>query len=141
MSAAPVRKLNSLPTRGHPASPAPARPLGPALRVLPAPVVSRTRVPFLVVCLTLLIASLLIALFLNTAMARGAYHAHDLEVQLARMAQTEQALQEKLSEAAAPHELAKLAQDLGMIPSPHTAFIDLEQGAVLGVPTPAEVGE
>lgn len=141
MSAAPVRKFTSVSARAVPAPATPSRASRPTLRVLPAPVASRARVPFLFVCLSLLVGSLLIALFLNTAMARGAYHAHDLEVQLARMAQTEQSLQEALSAAAAPEMLAGLARDLGMIPSPHTAFIDLEQSAVLGVPTPAKGSE
>lgn len=136
MSAAPARRFNTAPLRGTPDF-APARAPRPALRVLPAPIVSRTRAPFLLLCASLLLGSLLIALVLNTAMARGAYHAHDLEVQLARMAQTEQALQEALSAAAAPGKLAELARDMGMSPSPHTAFIDLERGKVLGVPTPA----
>jgi len=137
VSAAPARKLNTAPLRSSPAT-APGRITPPILRVLPAPMVSRTRAPFLLLCAGLLLGSLLIALVLNTAMARGAYHAHDLEVQLARMAQTEQALQESLVAAGSPGELAKLARDMGMIPSPHTAFIDLGKEKILGVPTAAE---
>jgi len=140
VSAAPARKFNTAPLKSAPDF-APARAPRPTLRVLPAPIVSRTRAPFLLLCASLLLGSLLIALFLNTAMAKGAYHAHDLEVQLARMAQTEQALQEALSSAAAPGALAELARDMGMIASPHTAFIDLEEGKVLGVPTPAAVDD
>lgn len=136
MSAAPARKLYTAPLRSAPAQ-APGRFSRPTLRVLPAPMVSRTRAPFLLLCAGLLLGSLLIALLLNTAMARGAYHAHDLEVQLARMAQTEQALEESLIAAGSPGQLAELARKLGMIPSPHTAFIDLSQQKVLGVPTPA----
>jgi len=140
VSAAPARKLNTAPLRSSPAT-APGRITPPTLRVLPAPMVSRTRAPFLLLCAGLLLGSLLIALVLNTAMARGAYHAHDLEVQLARMAQTEQALQESLVAAGSPGELAKLARDMGMIPSPHTAFIDLGNEKILGVPTSAEAAD
>lgn len=135
MSAAPVRKFNTAPLQPTPSTP--GRATRPALRVLPAPIVSRTRTPFLLLCAGLLLGSLLIALILNTAMARGAYHAHDLEVQLARMAQTEQALEEELSAVAAPGELAKIAREMGMSPSPHTAFIKLSEHKILGVPTPA----
>ncbi|HLS04385.1 MAG TPA: hypothetical protein VK030_06440 [Actinomycetales bacterium] len=135
MSAVRAHKLHTAPLRGS--AVAPSRTTIPTLRVLPAPMVSRTRAPFLFLCIGLLLGSLLIALFLNTAMARGAYRAHDLQVQLARLAQTEQALEESLIKTSSPSELALRARDLGMIASPHTAFVNLEQEQVLGVPTPA----
>src|SRR5690625_1241276 len=137
MSAVPARKVHGLPNPGS----APAHPTKstkPALRVLPAPALSRSRVPFLLMCAALLGGALLIALFLNTAMAKGAYHAHDLEVQIARLAETEQALSEELSTAASPSQLAIAAKDLGMIPAPRSAFIDLEDQQVLGEPAEAK---
>ncbi|RYV52482.1 hypothetical protein [Pengzhenrongella frigida] len=112
----------------------------PRLRLVRAPQHARTRVPFVLFCIAILLAALLGALVLNTSMARGAYVAHDLQISLAQEARTEQELSSQLLAHMAPGALAASARELGMVPAPELAFLRLSDGAVLGSPTPAGAG-
>lgn len=118
-----------------------ARPGAPRLRLVWAPAHARTRVPFVLLCIGILVAALLGALVLNTSMARGAYEAHDLQIDLAQEARTTQDLSTQISAHNAPGALAASARALGMVPAPELAFLRLADGAVLGSPTPAGAGE
>lgn len=138
--------MSALPQSYAPAS----RPLGPAprrsrapeprLRLVRAPQSTRTRVPFVVFCIAILVGALLGALVLNTSMARGSYEAHALKFELAGLARTEQDLGTRLLAHKAPGQLAASARELGMVPAPELAFLRLSDGAVLGSPTPAGPG-
>lgn len=112
----------------------------PRLRLVRAPLHARTRVPFVLLCIAILVSALLGALVLNTSMARGAYEAHDLQIELAQEARTEQDLTTQLLAHTAPGALAASARALGMVPVPGLAFLRLSDGAVLGSPTPAGAG-
>jgi len=123
-------------------APAPerARFEAPRLRLVRAPQHARTRVPFVLLCIAILVSALLGALVLNTSMARGAYQAHDLQIALAQEARTEQDLTAQLLAHKAPAALAASARALGMVPASGLAFLRLSDGAVLGSPTPAGAG-
>ena len=118
--------------RARAAEPAPR----PRLRVVPTPVQARTRVPFVVLCMSVLAAALLGALLLNTSMAQGAYSRAELETRLARSAQAQQQMASALESAASPARLAEAARDLGMLPATG-GYLRLSDGAVLGDPRPA----
>lgn len=107
------------------------------LRLVRAPQSTRTRVPFVLLCIAILVGALLGALVLNTSMARGSYEAHDLQIELAALARTEQGLNTQLLEHNAPAHLAASARALGMVPAPEFAFLRLADGAILGSPSPA----
>ena len=115
-------------------SPAPR----PRLRLVRAPAHERTRVPFVLLCMAILVGALLGALLLNTNMARGAYEAHHLKLELATQARDEQSLSTALDAKASPAQLAAAAQALGMVPAPGLAFLRLSDGAVLGRPEAAK---
>lgn len=117
-----------------------ARTEAPRLRLVRAPQHARTRVPFVLFCIAILVSALLGALVLNTTMARGAYEAHDLQIALAQEARTAQSLSTQLLAHKAPGALAASARALGMVPAPELAFLRLSDGAVLGSPTPAGAG-
>lgn len=139
MSAQPQSYLPA--QRSAPVSaPGRSRTAAPRLRLVRAPQQTRTRVPFVLFCITILVAALLGALVLNTSMARGAYQAHDLQIELAQLARTEQDLNSQLLAHRAPGQLAASARALGMVPAPELAFLRLSDGAVLGSPTPARAG-
>jgi hypothetical protein len=110
---------------------------GPRLRVVRAPEHARTRVPFVLLCITIFVGSLLGALVLNTTMAGAAYEKHAMQIELARLARTEQALRTSLDEEASPPQLAASARALGLVQAPPSAYLRLSDGAVLGTPTPA----
>jgi hypothetical protein len=97
-------------------------------------------VPFVLLCITILVGALLGALLLNTSMARGSYQAHALQAELAQLARGDQELNTQLLAHKAPAALAASAGKLGMVPAPELAFLRLSDGAVLGSPTPAVAG-
>jgi hypothetical protein len=110
----------------------------PRLRVVTQPPAQRGRLPFVLCCITLLMASLIGLLVLNISLSRGAYRVHDLEVKAARLAEQEQALGEEVATRAAPAQLSIEARGLGMVPSTSPAFLRLSDGVILGSPQPAQ---
>ncbi|HMO10549.1 MAG TPA: hypothetical protein PKB06_03385 [Actinotalea sp.] len=139
MSAAQSAAVRATSPLRRPVSPAapPRTREQPRLRLVPPPVRSRARVPFVALCMALLTASLLSVLLLNTAMAQGEYERYALATRLAQSAQRQQLLVTELDRAAAPASLAGRAAALGMVPSSAGAYLRLHDGVVLGDPTPA----
>ena len=121
-----------------PPRPTTARPAPPRLRVVQAPRQARTRVPFVALCMGVLVVSLLAVLLLNTRMAQGEYSRYALQTRLAQSAQNQQVVATELDRAASPANLAIAARRLGMVPSPGGAYLRLADGAVLGDPVPAK---
>lgn len=120
-------------------APAPAAPR-PRLRVVRAPAQARTRVPFVVLCMSILVSALLGALVLNTSMAQGEYERYALQTRLAQSAQSQQQMLSELEQTAAPAQLAAAAAALGMVPTSTGGYLRLSDGAVLGNPAPAGAG-
>jgi hypothetical protein len=110
----------------------------PRLRVVTQPPAQRSRLPFVVGCITLLMVSLIGLLVLNISLSRGAYRVHDLEVKASRLAEQQQALGEEVATRAAPAQLSIEARRLGMVPGTSPAFLRLSDGAILGSPQPAQ---
>ena len=124
--------------RPAPTTTAPGRARGgPRLRVVRAPEPTRTRVPFVLLCIGILAGALLGALVLNTSMASAAYDKHEMEIELAQLARTEQSLRTSIAAHKAPQQLAASARGLGLVQAPPSAYLRLADGAVLGTPTPA----
>jgi outer membrane murein-binding lipoprotein Lpp len=96
-----------------------------------------SRAPFMVLVVALLGGGLLSLLLLNTALNQGSFEVGRLQKEQDRMSDERQALQRELDARAAPGELARRAQEMGMVPGGSPAFIDPVTGQVLGVPKPA----
>lgn len=127
---------------GGRARPAPARtPAAPAsrprLEVVRAPAHTRTRVPFVSLCMAILGLALLASLLLNTSMAQTSYQQHSLTIEQANLNRSIQEAQAALDTAASPRQLARAARRLGMVQSPDIAFLRLSDARVLGNPKPA----
>lgn len=88
--------------------------------------------------MAILVLSLLGLLLLNIALTRGAYDVQGLRQEATLLSEREQALTERLAAEAAPGRLSERATGMGMVPSTSPAFIRLSDGALLGVPQPAE---
>lgn len=104
----------------------------PALKVVQPPRPQRTRVPFLVLCLGILMGAMLGALVLNTVMASTAYDMHSTQLELAR---TQQANEERAAEVdrlAAPARVTQKARSLGMVPGEAVVYLDLATGEFIG---------
>lgn len=102
---------------------------GRRLDAVRAPLHAKSRVPFLVLCATLMIGSLVAVLVLNTTLARGSYEMSKLQSQVAQTAQDVQGLQEELS--AAETNLDDKARSLGMIPAENPTMVSIETGKVV----------
>ena len=108
------------------------------LRVVPAPRRRAPRLPFLLLVAGLLGGGLISLLLINTALAQGAFVAGDLQTRSASLADREQALEQQVAVLESPSSLAARAEALGMVPSANPVFIRAADGAVLGVPEPAQ---
>jgi outer membrane murein-binding lipoprotein Lpp len=127
-------------------SPAPAR--RPSLTALPggaadrsarsrleavrAPLQVRSRVPFLILCMSILGFALLGALVLNTTMAKGSYQISDLRTEAGVLEQDTQALTSQLQ--AAKTSLPDRARALGMVESDAPTMLRLADGTIVGAP-------
>jgi hypothetical protein len=98
----------------------------------------RTRVPFVLICMGLLIAALLTALLLNTSMAQAAFETTDTQRQLSQLVQDNEELQAQLDEKSSPEQLAAQARALGMVPATGTGWVRLSDQTVSGAQSPAE---
>lgn len=125
-----------------------ARPARPDLRALPggatergarsrlevvrAPLQARSRVPFLVLCMSLLGLALLCALLVNTTMAQNSYEMSELRREVGQVRQDTQRLQAEVWDA--KESLPERALALGMVEAPSPSMVRLSDGVVLGVP-------
>ncbi|MFI6580672.1 cell division protein FtsL [Embleya sp. NPDC050493] len=96
-----------------------------------------TRTPFVVLVVALLGGGLLSLLLLNTALNQGSFELGRLQKRQDQLTDDREALQRELDAKAAPGELARRAQELGMVPGGSPVFIDPATGRVLGVPKAA----
>ena len=109
----------------------------PIVRPVQTPVARPARAPFVAIVLVLLSLGLGALLLLNTLLAQGSFTLHELNAQVAGLADQEQALQQKAAELASPKRLARRAAELGMVASVNPAFLRTEDGKILGAPVPA----
>ena len=92
---------------------------------------------FAIVVTGVLIIGMVGILLINTSLAQGAFTISELQAEKTALMQEEQALAESVEAMAAPESLEKSAREMGMVPSPNAAFLDVETGKVLGRPKPA----
>ncbi|KZM35862.1 hypothetical protein [Oerskovia enterophila] len=104
----------------------------PRLEAVRAPLQVRSRIPFLVLCMSILAAALLGALLLNTTMANGSYQMSKLRTEAGVLEQDTQALDAQLR--AAETSLPDRAVGLGMVESDAPTMLRLSDGAVIGAP-------
>lgn len=113
-----------------------ARPAG-RIHLVTTPATSRSRVPFILLCIAILGVALVGVLLLNTTMVHGSYEQRGLQREISQLAQEEQALLAQIDAASSPHALADHATRLGMVQDSTPAFVRLADGKVIGDVTPA----
>ncbi|HSA50330.1 MAG TPA: cell division protein FtsL [Yinghuangia sp.] len=96
-----------------------------------------SRTPFVLLMVLLLGGGLLGLLLLNTALNQGSFDQSRLKKENAQLSDEEQALRQQLEAVSAPGELARRAEELGMVPGTNPAFIDPVTGQVHGSAKPA----
>jgi len=137
MSAQTAAAAAYVPRPVAPATPRPQPAPGGRVRLVTTPATSRSRVPFILLCIAILGAALVGVLLLNTSMAHGSYEQRGLQREISRLAQEEQALVAQLDAASSPHALAEHATRMGMVQDSTPAFVRLADGKVIGDVTPA----
>lgn len=104
----------------------------PALRLVRAPATSSSRLPFVAMCVAILVGALLAALALNTAMASTSYTIRERQQQLNLLTHEEQRFAALVNEASAPEAVISRAIGLGMVASEGVHRIRLADGSVIG---------
>ncbi|GAB4085098.1 hypothetical protein GCM10028784_17280 [Myceligenerans cantabricum] len=94
-----------------------------------APLHARSKIPFLVLCATILVGALVTALVLNTTLARGSYEMARLQSDVGRTAQDVQGLEEDIAQAET--DLAGTARSYGMVPAENPTMLSVESGKVV----------
>jgi hypothetical protein len=98
------------------------------------------RVPFALLVLGLLVGGMVALLALNTASAANELRRHDVAAKDASVAATLEQLNNEVAASEAPGNLARVAEQLGMVPAGNPAFLQIDpDGTVrmLGSPGPA----
>ncbi len=95
------------------------------------------RVPFVTLVSVVLVAGIVGLLLFNTSLQQASFAAASLEQQADALAAREQTLRMELDELRNPQRVATEAQQMGMVIPAAPVFLDLGDGAVTGVRTPA----
>ena len=122
--------MSAMPARTAAAEP--RRSWRPRLQVVRTPAPARSLVPYLLLCATILLGSLVAALVINTHMAVDAYAIQDSQRTLNRLLETETSLVQEVEEAGSPAVLQRRAEELGMERAERVDFISIREGAILG---------
>jgi hypothetical protein len=129
---------------GHPPrTPLRSAPVRPDLRLVtgPAPARGRTRsrAPFLVLVLALLVGTTLSLLVLNTAIAVDSLKATSLRQQNAHRVQEEQLLRRQVIDGSTPQRIADDAAQAGLVPAGTPGYLVVQPhgSSLRGVPSPA----
>lgn len=124
--------MSAMPLRAPQARPSSRPTWRPRLRLVRAPAHARSRLPFLLLCVSILGGAMLGALALNTSMAMTAYTITDRQVELAQLTEEEQLLAGQVERMSSPAQLAAAATNLGMVPAEGLSYIHLEDGTITG---------
>jgi hypothetical protein len=103
----------------------------------PSPAVAGNGV-FAIIVVGMLVGGMVLLLVLNTTLAQGSFELGALNRTERDLAVQEQRLVQQVALAESPEALQHRADRLGMVPASTPVFLRLADGAVLGLPRPAE---
>jgi cell division protein FtsB len=107
------------------------------LSVVPRRRTRTPQVPFVTLVSLVLVGGVVGLLLFNTSMQQASFAATSLEEQARVLTAREQTLRMELDDLRDPQRVAEAAQAMGMVPALRPAFLRLEDGKVVGAPTPA----
>lgn len=141
MSSAHASAARTVPVRGTAAPAGRPSEVVPRLRLVQAPVHTRSRVPFVLTCIVILAVALLGTLVLNTAMADGSFEAQRIKRELAVQAQVTDRFQAELDALTSPQALAAQATALGMVQVANPGILRLSDESIFGGAAAPEAGQ
>lgn len=101
---------------------------------------ARPRLAYSLIVIAGLFAVLASQLLLSIALADGAYQISDLQSQQKELSRAGQAVTEQLNVLKSPQNLAARAESLGMVSNESAVYLNLADGAVMGLPAAAKAG-
>lgn len=107
-----------------------------ALKPVPSAPKKRSNAPFIALVGVVLGAGMAGAIVLNTAIEQQSRTLVSLQRDQTALINQEAMLTAQVNELRSPRVLALKASDLGMVPNPHPAYIDLATGEIIGTPKP-----
>jgi len=118
----------------------PLAPVAPAVRLrrVTTQAGGLTRIPFLIIASLVLVGGLVGLLILTTTIQAQSRSLRDLQTQVSALVDEQAALSSQVEQLRSATHLVEAASALGMRPDAHPAMIDLSDGAVSGVPAPAD---
>lgn len=102
----------------------------PGLQVVPAPAPARGFFLTVFLCVAIFLGSFGVAFHLNTRMVQGAYDIKNITVELNEAEAREATLTKQVIAVSTPQQLRDKASDLGLVPAPAAAHVDLATGVV-----------
>lgn len=122
-------------------APLPQRAIARArLTVVPRRRVRAARVPFVTLVSLLLLGGVVGLLLFNTSMQQASFASTELEDQAANLTARQQTLEQQIERLRDPQWLGAKAQSLGMVLPTSPAYLNLPDGSITGVATPAVRG-
>jgi cell division protein FtsB len=119
-------------------APLPQRAIARArLSVVPRRRVRAARVPFVTLVSLMLLGGVVGLLLFNTSMQQASFASTELEDQAANLTARQQTLEQEIEKLRDPQWLGAKAQSLGMVLPTSPAYLNLADGSVTGVATPA----
>ncbi|AQP44079.1 hypothetical protein [Tessaracoccus flavus] len=110
----------------------------PRLRVVPAaPTAAVSTLGFVGIVLSLLAAGLALVMIVTTSVGAQSKELASLRTTSTQLGYRAAALESNLQRASSANALALRATELGMVPNPYPAFVNLADGTVTGEPTKA----
>ena len=107
----------------------------PRLRLVQAPTATVSALGFVGIVALLIVAGLGGVMFVTTSVGAQSRELTALRNQATQLGYESAALTSQLQRASSANALALRATELGMVPNPYPAFINLADGTVTGVPT------
>ena len=107
----------------------------PRLRLVQAPTATVSTVGFVGIVALLVVAGLGVVMFVTTSVGAQSRELSALRAEATQLGYQSAALTSQLQRASSANALALRATELGMVPNPYPAFINLADGTVTGVPT------
>lgn len=109
---------------------------GPRLRLLPAPVARVSTLGFVGILVLLIAAGLSGVMLVTTTVSAQSKELTALRQEVTVLTYQAEGLESDYQRVTSTNALALRAAELGMVPNPHPAFIDLAAGTITGEPTP-----
>ena len=104
----------------------------PRLRIVGHTAPEATRVPFITLCVVVMVGALLGALGLNTSMAATSYTIRDRQAELALSQQEMEAVAGQVANASSPTVVMTRAAELGLVASPGVTYSRVAGSTLVG---------